>query len=168
MTPPTSNDRGKHPVCVDDDSDVDDLDGADFDYCTTRPLVTADAHRQQTYSTTLPRTPPRNLHLKQQLLINRRQVLPLHPVLPPDYRTARTRKPRTQTSGRSLHDRWKRCYVIYRYPRTPRAQQTARAQVIPTRGTSKLARRLERLGKRCLSRVWTMHFLESLMVPNQT
>ncbi|KAI0279139.1 Pex19 protein [Russula aff. rugulosa BPL654] len=26
MTPPTSNDRGKHPVCVDDDSDVDDLD----------------------------------------------------------------------------------------------------------------------------------------------
>jgi hypothetical protein len=40
MTPPTSNDRGKHPVCVDDDSDVDDLDGADFDHCTTKPLVT--------------------------------------------------------------------------------------------------------------------------------
>jgi hypothetical protein len=40
MASPTSNDRGKHPVCVDDDSDVDDLDGADFDYCTTRPLVT--------------------------------------------------------------------------------------------------------------------------------
>lgn len=40
MASPTSNDRGKHPVCVDDDSDVDDLDGADFfDYCTTRPLM---------------------------------------------------------------------------------------------------------------------------------
>jgi hypothetical protein len=39
MAPPTSNDLGKHPVCVDDDSDVDDLDGADFDYCITRPLV---------------------------------------------------------------------------------------------------------------------------------
>lgn len=39
MASPTSNDRGKRPVSVDDDSDVDDLDGADFDYCTTRPLV---------------------------------------------------------------------------------------------------------------------------------
>ena len=39
MAPPTSNDRGKHPVCVDDDSDVDDLDGADFDYCATRSLL---------------------------------------------------------------------------------------------------------------------------------
>jgi hypothetical protein len=39
MASPTSNDRGKRPVSADDDSDVDDLDGADFDYYTTRPLV---------------------------------------------------------------------------------------------------------------------------------
>ena len=28
MAPPTNNDLGKRPVSVDDDSDVDDLDGA--------------------------------------------------------------------------------------------------------------------------------------------
>jgi hypothetical protein len=28
MAPPTNNDLGKRPVYVDDDSDVDDLDGA--------------------------------------------------------------------------------------------------------------------------------------------
>ena len=39
MTSPTSNDHGKRPVCVDDDSDVDDLDGASFNYCTTGTLV---------------------------------------------------------------------------------------------------------------------------------
>src|SRR5712672_4060244 len=39
MASSTSNDRGKQPVRMDDDSDVDDLDGADFDYCNTGPLV---------------------------------------------------------------------------------------------------------------------------------
>ena len=71
MASPTSNDRGKRPICADDDSDVDDLDGADFDYYITRPPSDppTDAHRRQTYSTTLPRTPARNPHLKQRLLI---------------------------------------------------------------------------------------------------
>lgn len=67
MASPTSNDHGKRPVSVDDDSDVDDLDGAGSDHCITRPLL--NYHRQQTYSTTLSRTPPRNPHPKQWLPI---------------------------------------------------------------------------------------------------
>ncbi len=40
MASPTSNDRGKRPVRVDDDSDVDDLDGADYNNnYTARPLI---------------------------------------------------------------------------------------------------------------------------------
>ena len=66
MASPTSNDRGKHPVCVDDDSDVDDLDGANFDHCTTRPLVihlpmhTVNRHTRRLYPERPRETPTSN------------------------------------------------------------------------------------------------------------
>ena len=36
MAPSNSNAPGKRPVDVDDDADMDDLDGADFNKCTTK------------------------------------------------------------------------------------------------------------------------------------
>jgi hypothetical protein len=71
MAPSSSKDLGKRPVSVDDDSDVDDLDGADSNNCTAGPLVIHRTMRTrlQMYSTTLRGIPPRNLHLnplKQQ------------------------------------------------------------------------------------------------------
>jgi hypothetical protein len=68
MASSTSKDKGKHPVSVDDDFDIDELDGADSNTVVLSSWVIPRTARTrlQMYSMILPRNPPRNLHLNMR------------------------------------------------------------------------------------------------------
>jgi hypothetical protein len=61
MASPAGNPPGKHPVSVDDDADIDELDGADSNNCTTRHRVIHRMHTLDRCTRGLYAEPPREV-----------------------------------------------------------------------------------------------------------